>query len=74
MMDYGDMGSFGWAWMTAGLVFWVAAVAFIAWAVGQFGRGRSTPEDAEEILRRRYAGGEIDDKEFESATRTLRRS
>jgi uncharacterized membrane protein len=73
MMDFGGMGSFGWAWMAFGLVFWVAVVAFIAWAVGQADRGRSTPQNAGDVLRRRYAGGEIDDKEFESATRTLRR-
>jgi uncharacterized membrane protein len=73
MMEFGDMGSFGWAWMAFGLVFWVTVVAFIAWAVGQLDRGRPTSENAEDILRRRYAGGEIDDKEFESARRTLRR-
>jgi uncharacterized membrane protein len=73
-MEFGDMGSFGWIWMAAGLVFWVAVIALIAWGVGQMDRGGPTPANAEEILRRRYAGGEIDDNEFESARRTLRRS
>jgi uncharacterized membrane protein len=74
MMEFGDMGSFGWIWMAAGLVFWVTVIALIAWTVGQMDRSGPTPANAEEILRRRYAGGEIDDNEFESARRTLRRS
>ncbi len=73
MMDFGGIGGAGWVWMMVfGLVFWVAVVGLIAWAAGQSGPGRPAPEDAEDILRRRYAGGEIDDKEYESARRALR--
>ncbi|MBI2765944.1 MAG: SHOCT domain-containing protein [Chloroflexi bacterium] len=74
MMDVGGMGSFGWAGMAFGLVFWVAIIAFGAWAIAQVGRDRPRTEDAEDVLRRRYAGGEINDQEFESARRALRRS
>lgn len=72
MMDYGGMGSGTWLWMVFGLVFWVAVLGVIAWAAGQSGRGRPASEDAEDILRRRYAGGEIDEKQYESARRALR--
>ncbi len=72
MMDFGGIGGAGWLWMVFGLVFWVAVLGLIGWAAGQSGRGRPASEDAEDILRRRYAGGEIDDKEYESARRALR--
>jgi uncharacterized membrane protein len=37
-------------------------------------RRESTSDNAEEILRRRYANGEINENDFESARQTLRRS
>ncbi len=74
MMGYGDMASYGWIWMTIGIVFWIAVVALIAGAFTGTGRREPASASAEEILRRRYAGGEISETEFESARQMLRRS
>ncbi|MGE0600678.1 MAG: SHOCT domain-containing protein [Dehalococcoidia bacterium] len=74
MMGYGDMVGYGWIWMTIGIAVWVAVVALVARAVVPADRHRSVTVSAEEILRRRYANGELSDIEFESAQRTLRDS
>ena len=74
MMDYGDMGTYGWVWMTLGIGFWIAVAALVVTAVTRPYRRESTSDNAEEILRRRYANGEINDNDFESARQTLRRS
>jgi uncharacterized membrane protein len=73
MMGYGDMASYGWVWMTLGIGFWIAVVAVVVRTVTRTGRPESMPANAEEILKRRYASGEINENEFESARRTLRR-
>ncbi|WP_448062408.1 hypothetical protein [Cellulomonas hominis] len=67
MMGYGwGMGAGGWIAMT---VFWVALIVLVVWLVvrafpdgqrpsgGPHGGAQETPE---QILDRRYAGGEID--------------
>lgn len=68
-----------WAGMMGGMAFWVifAAVLLIAlatgitvlivWAVKRAPTSPATPvgtQDAKEILRRRFAAGEIEDEEF----------
>nr|MBA2713288.1 hypothetical protein [Rubrobacteraceae bacterium] len=62
----GLMGSFGWLWMLAFLLFWGGLFALIVWAVLRFlpyrrseGRPERRGESAEEILRERFARGEI---------------
>jgi putative membrane protein len=72
MMGYGwGMGFGGWIAMT---VFWVALIVLVVWVVSRLfpsgqhaGTGVSTgqAESAEEILRRRYAAGEIDTQTFQ---------
>jgi putative membrane protein len=77
MMNYG--GDFGWMagmgglGMFFGLLFWLALMALIVWAVtALFGRSSSNAQtDALDILKRRYAAGEINQGEFETARRTL---
>ena len=82
MMNFGFMpfGGFGWIFM---FVFW----GFIIWAIialvkGVFGKGRMRGHDhgnngcgkdksALEILKERYAKGEIDRKEFEDKKKDL---
>lgn len=61
------------------LVFWVAVIASVVWAVVRLSRGRTggegPPEQgdaAEETLRQRYARGEIDAEEYEQSLQTLR--
>jgi Predicted membrane protein len=76
MMGYGfDSGAVGWIWMLGGLLVMVGFVVLIVWAVGAVGRGgmsresgRPTPLD---ILRERYARGEITQQDFEQAKKTL---
>jgi putative membrane protein len=80
----GPMGDWGWGWggMIFGpilmLVFLAAAVAVIMLVVRWIGGGPATPtiqapggKTALDILRERYARGEIDTEEFESRKRTL---
>ena len=77
MMNYG--GDFGWMagmggfGMFVGLLFWLALMTLIVWVVtALFGRtSRSAQTDALDILKRRYAAGEITQGEFETARRTL---
>jgi putative membrane protein len=76
MMGYagaGLMGAWGWLWMLAGLLFWVGVVVLVVWgAAALFGRrGDAAEPDALELLRRRYARGEISEAEFERARRTI---
>lgn len=75
-------GMFGWGagafGMILGLLFWVLLIAGLVlvakWLVEQ-GRPGSAPatgsESALEILRKRYARGEIDREEFEAKMRDL---
>lgn len=60
------------AWSIAGIVFLALAIAGAVWAVrriGQAGRppaldGARSPDKPLEILRHRYAAGEIDEDEY----------
>jgi putative membrane protein len=77
---------FGWGdglWMVGSLLFLILLVVLIIWAVNGFARGGraggttggasrdpSRPT-AEEILRERFARGEITQEEFEQARKVL---
>lgn len=74
MMGYGDMATYGWVWMTLGIGFWITVAALVVSTVTRASRRESTSASAEEILKRRYASGEINENDFESARQTLRRS
>jgi|SRR5215208_7568851 len=79
----GMMGQGGWGvwWMLGMLVpllFLGGLITLIAWVIVHLTSGRrdeSTPgtreDSAEEILRQRFARGEIDAEEFEKRRRTL---
>lgn len=75
MMGYGGEG-FGWM-MGGGLMMllvWIAPIALIVWgAAGLRERKRPSRLDQTplEILRRRYASGEISQEEFDQARRVL---
>ncbi len=77
MMD-GMMGG-GWLWMLLPLVFWGGFLAFAAWALirilpnraGGNGDPGARGESAEEILRKRFARGEIDAEEYERSLKVL---
>jgi putative membrane protein len=76
MMGYGfDGGAFGWLWMFGGLLVMVGFVVLIVWAISAMSRGVVSREPerpaALDILRERYARGEITQQEFEQAKKTL---
>jgi len=83
MMGPGGMmgsgwGFFGIVWMLVPLLFFGGLVAIIVWAVTQFTSGRHAAgspgvheQSAEEILRQRFARGEIDQEEYEERCRIL---
>ncbi len=78
MMGYGlGMGVGGWFWMVGGLVVLVGVVVLVVWAIGSVNRpadGRTDPgrrPEPVEILRERFARGEITEAEFEEAKRAL---
>ncbi len=75
MMGWGGMG---WAGGFIMIVFWIivlaAIIIFIRWAVSSKGPASSAPEQREsalDILKKRYARGEIDKEEFEQKKRDL---
>ena len=67
----------GWSWFAAGHVLWwvvgvVALIALLRWGIQRGGQGRAAPPDrALDLLRQRFARGEIDEAEFEARRRTL---
>lgn len=68
-------------WPVLLLVLGGLLVAGVVWAVQQSSRGGSQPagprsaaEAPSEILRRRYAGGEITKEQFDEMRRTLEQS
>lgn len=76
MMGYtgiGLMGVWGWLWMVAGLLFLIGGIVLVVWGIGEVSgrRGDAVGPNALELLRRRYARGEISPAEFEQAKRTL---
>ncbi len=66
-------GLFGWLLM---LLFWILIIAGIIFAVRWFFdqgklKGSSVEESPLDILKKRYASGEIDKEEFETMRREL---
>ena len=64
-----DMGLGGWLWMVVGIVLIVVIVWALASAVST--RGRPAAEDAVQILKARFARGEISEAEYEQARRLI---
>ncbi|HEU5380872.1 MAG TPA: SHOCT domain-containing protein [Ktedonobacteraceae bacterium] len=69
----------GWLMMIVGNLLWLALLCLLVWVVFSWSglwarqRGRATPEasSALEILRQRYARGEIDASTFENMRERL---
>ncbi|MDX6382073.1 MAG: putative rane protein [Rubrobacteraceae bacterium] len=70
----------GWLWVLIPLALWVVLFVLVAWGVTmmffiQRGRGRERSElqwsQAEEILRERFARGELDAEEYIERSRVL---
>lgn len=75
----GGWGTFGWLWMLIPLLFWGGLLAVTVWAVVRVFPNRGAysepPErradSAEDVLRARFARGEIDAEEYEERRRVL---
>lgn len=75
-MMWGWESGGGWLMMGFGMLIWVALIALVVWLVVRAGGqrpGAGGSESAEELLRRRYASGEIDTEEYQSRLEALRR-
>nr|VFJ53363.1 MAG: putative membrane protein [Candidatus Kentron sp. DK] len=57
-----------------GILFWITIIALVVVSIRKFttaGNGPSNADDPIRILKRRYARGEIDKKEFQARKRDL---
>lgn len=68
---HGDMGNWSWLWMGFMPILWLglpALIALIVWTATRPRRDHTTPLD---LLRDRYARGEISRDQFDQATKDL---
>ena len=73
MTGVGMMSGWGWLGMLSMSLFWIAALALTIWGLT---RAFTAPtarveQDALEILKRRFADGEINQAEYEQARRAI---
>ena len=78
---YGLYNDYGWGagsmigWFGGGvmmIVFWVLFIALIVWVVREVsGKNARSSSQALDILKERYAKGEIDKEEFDSKKKDL---
>lgn len=75
----GGWGANGWLWMLVPLLFWGGLLAAIVWAIARVfpDRRQDRPPEtsgdrAEEVLRERFARGEVDADEYERSLAVLR--
>ena len=77
MMGYGWAGGGGGFWMLGGVLLMIGVIVLVVWAVMNLSRtGRAVTPDPSgrtpnEILRERFARGEITEQEFEQAKKVL---
>lgn len=74
MGGYGLMAGMGWLGMLVMALFWVGVIVLIVWGLTNIFSTRqpSVELDAQEILKQRYARGEISREEFVQAREALR--
>jgi putative membrane protein len=62
-------------WMGLWMVFWLVALILLVWVVARAAGGQSwrIDETPEQILKRRYARGEIEREEYERRLSDLRK-
>jgi putative membrane protein len=77
MMRYGWAGTGGGFWMLVGLLLLIALIVLVVWVVMRLSRtGRAATHDPSrptpnEILRERFARGEMTAQEFEDARKVI---
>lgn len=67
---YNDLGWFGGGIMM--ILFWAVVIYFIVWLVNTNKTNGVHDKKASDILKERYAKGEIDKKEFEEKSREIK--
>jgi len=74
MGGYGMMAGMGWLGILVMALFWVGVILLVVWGLSNAfpSRQQAVEPDAEEILKRRYARGEISREEYVQASETLR--
>jgi putative membrane protein len=70
MMNYG-FGTMELGIMILGLVFWILVIIGLALLIKYLWEGRGGQESAIEVLKKRYARGEISKDEFEDKKKDL---
>lgn len=76
MMWSGDWSGWGWIPMLLSmLIFWGGLVAIVAFAIQALSKSQSpAPESPMDLLKERYARGEIDRDEFDERQQVLTRA
>ena len=76
----GSWGEMGWLGMSVGMLIWAIVLVVVVWlvvrglmAVEQRDRRTERGDSAEQLLRRRFAAGEIDAEEYERRLSALGR-
>lgn len=70
-MMWGYYDGWSWLWMAATMVlFWGGIIALAVFAIRAF-TGPNSNDQAMDVLRRRLAGGEMTQEEFEKTRRAL---
>lgn len=72
MMYWYDGNGEWWMWLFM-IIFWIAVIFFVVWAVRRFGQNPSMGggSNALDIAKARYAKGEISHEEFEKIKKNL---
>jgi putative membrane protein len=70
----GMMAGFGWLGILTTVLFWAGVILLVVWAVRNTGASQrpTSGPDALEILKQRYARGEISRDEFEQGRELVR--
>jgi putative membrane protein len=74
MMGYGGAGWGGGFWLLGGLLLMIGVIVLVVWAlstISHAGRAPSNGATPNDILRERFARGEITEQEFEQAKKVL---
>ncbi len=67
----GMMGGYGYGGWILGFIFWILVLIGLVLLIKYLWEGRGRKDSAIEILKRRYASGEISKEEFEEKKKDL---